>query len=64
MLKCYNIVKDLLPSCVDGFLGEETTAEVKQHLKECNDCRLDYEKMKSFVNILLPTTMDRERWIF
>jgi anti-sigma factor RsiW len=37
MLKCY-IVKDLLPGYVDGLLSEETTAEVKQHLKECDDC--------------------------
>ena len=34
MLKCY-IVKDLLPSYVDGLLGKETTTEVEQHLKEC-----------------------------
>ncbi|MEA4926341.1 MAG: zf-HC2 domain-containing protein [Syntrophomonadaceae bacterium] len=59
MLKCC-IVKDLLPGYVDGLLSEETTAEVEQHLKECNDCRSDYEKMKSPVNIPLPPTTDKE----
>ena len=59
MLKCY-IVKDLLPSYIDGMLGEETTAEVEQHLKECDDCRLDYEKMKSPVKTPLPASTDME----
>jgi predicted anti-sigma-YlaC factor YlaD len=59
MLKCY-IVKDLLPGYVDGLLGEETTVEVEQHLKECDDCRWDYEKMKSPVNAPLPPTTDKE----
>ncbi|MBE6082306.1 hypothetical protein [Sporanaerobacter sp. PP17-6a] len=34
--------------------------EVEQHLKECDDCRSDYEKMKSPVNIPLPPTTDKE----
>ncbi|MDD3653595.1 MAG: zf-HC2 domain-containing protein [Desulfotomaculaceae bacterium] len=59
MLKCY-IVKDLLPSYIDGMLSEKTTAEVEQHLKECDDCRLDYEKMKSPVKTPLPPTTDKE----
>lgn len=59
MLKCY-IVKDLLPGYVDKLLGEETTVEVEQHLKECNDCRSDYEKMKSPVKTPLPPTTDKE----
>jgi len=59
MLKCY-IVKDLLPGYVDGLLGKETTAEVEQHLKDCDGCRADYEKMKSPVKIPLPLTTDKE----
>jgi len=59
MLKCH-IVKDLLPGYVDGLLGAETTAEVEQHLKECNGCRSDYEKMKSLVKTQLPETTDKE----
>ena len=59
MLKCY-IVKDLLPGYVDGLLGEETMAEVKKHLEECDCCRTDYEKMKSPVKAMLPHTTDKE----
>lgn len=59
MLKCY-IVKDLLPSYIDELLSEETTAEVEQHLKECDDCRLDYEKMKAPVKTPLMSTTDME----
>ena len=59
MLKCY-IVKDLLPSYVDGMLGKETKDEVEQHLKECNDCRTDYEKMKSPVKTQIPPTTNKE----
>ena len=59
MLKCY-IVKDLLPSHIDGLLCEKTTAEVEQHLKECDYCRSDYEKMKSPVKTLPPPTTDKE----
>lgn len=29
-------------------------------MKECDDCRLDYEKMKSPVKIPLPPTTDME----
>jgi hypothetical protein len=59
MLKCY-IVKDLLPSYINGLLSKETTAEVEQHLKECDDCQFDYEKMKSPVKKPLPPTTDLE----
>lgn len=59
MLKCY-IVKDLLPGYVDGLLSKETTAEIEQHLKECDDCRSDCEKMKSPVKTPLPPTTDKE----
>lgn len=59
MLKCH-IIKDLLPGYVDGLLSKETTAEVEQHLQECDDCRSDYEKMKSPVQAPLPPTTDKE----
>ncbi|MEG2290700.1 MAG: zf-HC2 domain-containing protein [Clostridium sp.] len=59
MLKCY-IVKDLLPSYIDELLSKETTEEVELHLKECDNCQLDYEKMKSPVKASLPSTTDKE----
>ncbi|MGN0379253.1 MAG: DUF4825 domain-containing protein [Butyrivibrio sp.] len=37
-LSC-NIVKDLLPSYVDGLVSEETKEAVETHMKECPECR-------------------------
>ena len=37
-MKCY-IVKDLLPGYIDGLTCEETNAEIREHLKGCQDCR-------------------------
>ena len=39
------IVRDLLPSYVEGLTEEETTAAVKNHLESCSDCRSRYEAM-------------------
>ena len=39
------IVRDLLPSYVEGLTEEETTAAVKEHLEGCTDCRKRYETM-------------------
>ena len=43
-LSC-NIVRDLLPLYCDRLLEQESIAEVKKHLEECNACREIYEKM-------------------
>jgi len=43
-MKCF-IVKDLLPSYIDGLSREETNAEIRKHLDECADCRCVYNKM-------------------
>ena len=37
-LSC-NIVKDLLPSYIDGICSEDSQKLVEQHLQECADCR-------------------------
>lgn len=39
------IVRDLLPSYVEGLTEEETSAAVKGHLERCADCRNRYEAM-------------------
>lgn len=48
-LPCH-VVKDLLPLYVDGLTGEETSADIRAHLMECDDCRSQYEAMSG--NIL------------
>lgn len=41
------IVRDLLPSYVEGLTEEETTSAVKDHLESCESCRRHYEAMSS-----------------
>lgn len=44
MLKC-SIVKDILPLYIDGLTSDESSAEIKSHLDECEECRTICEKM-------------------
>ncbi len=39
------VVRDLLPSYVEGLTEEETTCAVKEHLETCDSCRTHYEAM-------------------
>lgn len=43
-MKCY-IVKDLLPTYIDGLTCEEVTREIEEHLSDCPGCRTVYEQM-------------------
>lgn len=45
-MQCH-IVKDLLPSYVDGLVSSETEKDVQEHLVDCSDCQLVYEQMKA-----------------
>ena len=40
------IVKDLLPSYIDGLTSEETQKYIETHLEECNECKETLENMK------------------
>ncbi len=44
-LKC-EIVRDLLPSYIDGLTSDVTNQAVEEHLAACEDCRQIYERMK------------------
>ncbi|MCR5154372.1 MAG: DUF4825 domain-containing protein [Lachnospiraceae bacterium] len=41
-----DVVKDLLPSYIDGLTSEVTNAVIKEHLSECEECRKAYERMR------------------
>lgn len=41
------IVKDLLPSYIDGLASPETSAFVEEHIKNCPACREAYEAMRA-----------------
>ena len=45
-MNCY-VVKDLLPSYIDGLVSDETKKDVGEHLEDCDDCRTLYEQMKT-----------------
>ncbi|MEF9941945.1 MAG: zf-HC2 domain-containing protein [Lachnospiraceae bacterium] len=47
-LPCY-IIKDLLPSYIEQLCTEETNAQVKEHLGECENCRLLLDDMKAVI---------------
>ena len=40
-----NIIKDLIPLYIDGCCSDETSAEVKKHIKECHNCKAVFESM-------------------
>ena len=40
------IVKDLLPSYIDGLTSEDTQKYIETHLEECNECKESLENMK------------------
>ena len=52
------IVRDLLPSYVEGLTEEETTAAVKEHLTTCESCRSRYEAMSSGENAPAASTKE------
>lgn len=44
-----NIIRDLLPSYIDGLTNEETNQYVEEHIKECNECKTVLENMKKML---------------
>jgi hypothetical protein len=50
MLTC-NVIKDLLPSYIDGLVSEKTAQEIEAHLSECADCKNVHMQMKSPLNL-------------
>lgn len=48
MMKC-NVIKDLLPSYVDGICSEDTVEIVEEHLRLCNECKAHLTMMQTDV---------------
>lgn len=40
-----NVVKDLIPLCIDGCCSEESEKIVKEHIESCDACRKLFEDM-------------------
>lgn len=47
-----NIVKDLIPLYIDGCCSEESEKVVKEHIRDCDDCKRLLEDMKSSSDII------------
>lgn len=50
MIKC-QIVRDLLPSYIDGLTSEESNAEIEEHLKNCQACKSEFDRMKEDIEL-------------
>ncbi|WP_368294374.1 anti-sigma factor [Dehalobacter sp. TBBPA1] len=49
-MKC-EIIKDLLPSYIDGLTSPESNLEIKEHLNHCPQCKEIFEQMKAEVRV-------------
>jgi len=49
------IVRDLLPSYIEGLTEPETTAMVKEHLESCPDCRKTEQDMRVTIPLEKPS---------
>lgn len=48
-MKC-EVVKDLLPSYIDGLTSSVTNEEIEEHLDQCEECKRNYEAMAEQCN--------------
>lgn len=58
-MKC-DIIKDLLPSYIEGLTSENSNEEVEKHLAECEECRNFYVEMTGEIKEELPVTEAKE----
>ena len=57
--KC-DIVTDLAPLYYDGVASEASKKFVKEHMKECPDCRKYYKKYRPVEGIRMETPLSQE----
>lgn len=55
-----DVIRDLLPLYEDNAVSEETAKLVREHLKDCPDCREELRKMRAPIS--LPPEEDEELW--
>lgn len=41
----HDVIRDLMPLCIDGIASEKSQEAVNEHLAECPDCRKEWEQM-------------------
>jgi len=42
-----NIIRDLMPLCIDGCCSKESAEIVQEHIQNCPDCKALYENMRT-----------------
>lgn len=58
-----NIIKDLLPSYIDGVCSEETINLVEDHIERCEECRVWLDTMLQPVSLVQQMPEDVEKAI-
>ena len=58
-MKC-EIIRDLLPSYIDGLTNEVSSRMVEEHLEGCDECREIYEDMKKDIAIEKYVNLSKE----
>lgn len=58
-MKC-EIIRDLLPSYIDGLTSEESNLEIEKHIKECSLCNDIYDHMRAEIKSQ-PIICDEDR---
>jgi len=43
----HEIIRDLMPLCIDGIASEKSQKAVKEHIAECPDCEKEWEQMQT-----------------
>ena len=59
MLDCH-IVKDLLPSYIEGLVSQKTERAVSEHLQNCEDCKSLHEQLKAPMDNFSPQSGKKE----
>lgn len=46
----HDIIRDLMPLCIDGIASEKSREAVENHIAECPECKAEWEQMKKSIN--------------
>lgn len=58
-MRC-DIIKDLLPSYIEGLTSKTSNEEIEKHLDTCEECRTFYQEMTGEIKEKLPVTEVKE----
>jgi len=50
-----NVIRDILPLYVEDMVSEDTRKIMKEHINSCDNCRKQYEDMKSSIDLPMDT---------